>query len=157
MSASEKTLDGSTAGDLNSPGWNHSVWLGFLLVFVGLVSYFLVFARYPALRDFPWLNLPLVCLGLLIAAWGVRRAFDSGRTILAKIVAGISLLLSLGLVALFATYIFYLSYQLPQDAGLAHTSTPVPEFALLDQNQATIRPIEYRGRKVVMVFYRGNW
>ncbi len=153
------------AANLNGPetvrgaarGWNHPVWLGFVLVVVGATSYFLVFVRYPLLRDFPWLNLPLVLAGLLLVAWGVRRAFDQGRTLGAKIAAALALLLSLALAGLFTTYIFYLSYQLPADRGVAQIQTVAAEFALQDQNQHTVRLSDYRGQKVVLVFYRGFW
>ena len=55
--------------------WNPSVWLGFVLVFVGMLSYPLFFARFPATRDFPWANLLIIALALLLLGWGVARAF----------------------------------------------------------------------------------
>jgi len=39
---------------------NHAIWLGPIVTFAGAVSYFLYFARFPSLRDVPWVNLPIV-------------------------------------------------------------------------------------------------
>jgi len=39
------------------------------------ISYPLFFARFPALRDFPWANLPIIALGLVLLALGLVRAF----------------------------------------------------------------------------------
>ncbi len=52
---------------------NHLVWLGLLISLVGLVSYFTFSARFPVLRDFPWLNLPMVLVGLGVSIWALRR------------------------------------------------------------------------------------
>ena len=51
----------SMSGD--RPPRNHALWLGPLISVAGTVSYFQFFARFPALRDFPWINLPLVVIG----------------------------------------------------------------------------------------------
>ncbi len=49
----------------------HALWLAPLITFVGFVSYYLVFVNIPALRDFPWVNLPLVALGAVLAIVGL--------------------------------------------------------------------------------------
>ena len=49
--------------------WNWAVWTGASLVFLGVVSYPLFFVRFPGLRDFPWANLPMIALGLLLIAF----------------------------------------------------------------------------------------
>src|SRR5438094_5347539 len=43
--------------------WNFSLWAGFFLVVVGLVSYVPFFALFPVTRDFPWVNLLLFGAG----------------------------------------------------------------------------------------------
>ena len=55
--------------------WNRAVWTGASLVFLGVVSYPLFFVRFPGLRDFPWANLPMIALGLVLLVLGLVRAF----------------------------------------------------------------------------------
>ncbi len=137
-------------------GPNLLAWSGLLVVFVGAISYFVFFARFPALRDFPLLNLSVVGLGLLLSAVGFRRAvFDKRRNVPAKIFASIGFLMSLTLAALFSAYIFVISYQLPETAGVVKVSQAAPDFALPDQDGNTVRLSDFQGRKVVIDFYRG--
>lgn len=51
--------------------WNWAVWTGASLVFLGVISCPLFFVRFPALRDFPWANLPMIALGLVLLALGL--------------------------------------------------------------------------------------
>ena len=136
---------------------NHFVWLGPLVAFVGVISYFLIFARFPSLRDFPWVNLPIVVAGLLMSVVGLRRAFDVTRKMRAKLFGGIGFLLSLFLALLFGAYIFYISYQLPETGGVVQVSQAAPDFVLPDQDEQTVQLSDCRGKKVVLVFYRGHW
>ena len=134
---------------------NHLTWIGPLAAFAGVVSYFEVFARFPALRDFPWVNLPLVFLGLGLSVLGVRRAFGSPGTF-RKVLAAVGLAFSLLLAAVFVWYVFFFTYQMPpgsQALGLVDA----PDFALTASDGETVRLSDYRGRKVVLVFYRGFW
>jgi len=62
--------------------WNWAVWAGASLVFLGVISYPLFFVRFPALRDFPWANLPMIALGLVLIALGlVRRVLLSRSSV----------------------------------------------------------------------------
>jgi uncharacterized membrane protein YesL len=76
-------------------GPNLFVWVGLLVVFAGAVTYFVFFAYFPALRDFPWVNLPLVALGFLISARSLRRTLV-GVTygLLARVFASVAFFLS---------------------------------------------------------------
>ena len=65
-------------------GWNWAVWTGASLVFLGVVSYPLFFVRFPGLRDFPWANLPMIALGLVLLALGLVRAFGIRICVAAK-------------------------------------------------------------------------
>ena len=69
--APQSTGRGSEIGADRRPR-NLYAWIGPLVVLAGTVSYFVYFFRFPVLRDFPWVNLPLVALGLLISARGLR-------------------------------------------------------------------------------------
>ena len=143
--------------DLSSRGRvrNHAVWLGLLLSLGGLVSYFIVFARFPALRDFPWINLPLVLSGLGVAFVGLRRALARPRW--GKVLGIAGFVASLLLAALFVAYVFWISYQLPAPAERTLALSTAPDFALTSAAGDTVHLSDFHGRRVVLVFYRGFW
>lgn len=147
----------SRNGAPTGPRRNHAVWLGPVVVFVGAVSYFTWFARFPALRDFPWVNLPLVAGGLALSAWGAWRAFSRPGRFLGKALGSLGLAFSLGLGTLFVAYVFVLSYQLPGPTRTALGIERAPEFSLPDHRGRPVRLADLRGRKVVITFYRGHW
>lgn len=136
---------------------NHLQWIGVLVAFVGMVSYFLVFLRFPVLRDFPWLNLPLVCLGLALSCVAVWRAFFRPQEYRGKVVGSLGLVFSLLITVTFGAYIFWLSYLLPAPTEKTMGLTRAPDFALTSMTGETVRLQDFRGRKVVLVFYRGFW
>lgn len=136
---------------------NHLIWLGPLIALIGGISYFTFFARFPVLRDFPWVNLPLVLLGVVASGWASGRAFGADRGLLGKILAPLGLLFSLAVGGLFTFYVFSLSYQLPEPTELSARLEQAPEFELTDQHGATVRLADLRGRRVVLTFYRGHW
>ena len=133
------------------------VWIGPVIAFVGLVSYFIYFYRFPVLRDFPWVNLPVVLVGLFLSGIGLRRTFHPTHGWLAKAVGGLGFLASLGLASLLSAYVFFLSYQMPETAYVPEPSTVAPEFALPDQDGRTIQLADFQGQRVVISFYRGHW
>ena len=138
---------------------NHWIWLGPIIALVGGVSYFLVFAQFPVLRDFPWLNLPLMILGVLASFAGVwvasKRPRDSwGRR--SKIaLATLGFAASLGLLSLFVWYIVDFSSRLPDPPSLAGKAAP--DFVLSSTQGDTVQLSDYRGKKILLVFYRGHW
>lgn len=157
MDERRQTLSDLPQVNLPPPSFRLFVWSGPLLVFLAAVSYFLFFARYPILRDFPWVNLPIVLLGLVISFIGLRRAFHPARSILSKVTSGIGFLFSLAVTLLFGAYVFHLSYQLPSATNKAQVREAAPEFALPDSSGSAVRLSSLRGKKVVVVFYRGHW
>ena len=134
---------------------NHLAWIAPLIVFGGMVSYFLVFSRWAALRDFPWVNLPLVLGGvaLSIVAWGKRKRGSK----LSVFFAASGLVFSVLIAALFCTYVFYLSSTLPQAQAATMEMERAPGFALTDQHGDIVQLADLRGKKVVLVFFRGFW
>ena len=136
---------------------NHALWIGPLLVFVGAVSYFTVFARYAAVRDFPWVNLPIVFAGLACSVIGVQRAFSARSPYRGTILGSLGLLFSLAITCLFCGYIFVLSYQLPAPTTMALDLVTAPDFDLPNQDGRRVRLSDLRGSKVVVTFYRGHW
>jgi len=135
----------------------HAVWLGLIITIFGAVSYFLYFAQFPVLRDFPVLNLPIVLLGVILASVGCWQWFRQGGGLLGKGFAGTGLLLTLGFAGLFSYYIFSMSYQLPESLGAPIAQTVAPDFTLLDHNNQSVTLSDYHGEKLVLVFYRGFW
>lgn len=135
----------------------HAVWIGLVVTLAGALSYFLYFFQFPDLRDFPVVNLPLVVGGLLLTVVGCWRMFRQQGRAWGKALAAIGLLLALGVAGLFNFYVFVYSYQLPASADAPASQAKAPDFALSDQAGNTVRLSDYRGKKLVMVFYRGHW
>ncbi len=122
-----------------------------------MVSYFSYFSRFPILRDFPWLNLPVIAVGLLLSILGVREAFGSKAPSLGRNMSLASLVLSLAVSGFFVWYVFVETYQLPGADGVMRIGAKAPTFRLLDQNSLPVTLSDYRGNKVILVFYRGHW
>lgn len=145
-------------GHVQGLSLNYFAWLGPIVTFVGAVSYFVYFVHFPDLRDFPWVNLPLVGIGAILSIVGLNRAFRvPGYGLKSKIFASIAGLAAVGLAALFCFYIFRLSYQIPATDGVVEVSQAAPEFSLQDQNKQVVKLADYRGKKLIIAFYRGHW
>ena len=130
---------------------------GLVLTVFGALSYFLFFYRFPVLRDFPWVNLPLVIAGAVLTflGWrGVQRR-DGGRP--RRVLASFGLAASLSLALLFCSYIFFLSYALPAADGAPRPGTLAADFSLPDQTGQVVQLADYHGDKLLLVFYRGSW
>jgi len=128
---------------------NHAVWIGALVSIIGLMSYFFVFARFAPLRDFPWINLPMVLIGLSVSIWAVRRRLSFWS------VSGA--LVSTLAASLLVAYVFFLSNQLPDPTRVVRVGDMAPSFALTDHSGKTVRLEDFEGSELVMVFYRGFW
>ena len=135
----------------------HAVWLGVTVTIAGFVSYYLYFVRFPDLRDVPVLNLALVFLGVILTACGCWGVFKHNGGLLGRSLAGLGLLLTLGVAGMLNFYVFVMSYQLPESSDAPATEQPAPDFTLLDHHGQSASLSDYRGKKVVLVFYRGNW
>lgn len=130
---------------------------GLLLAFAGVVSYFTVFYRYPALRDVPWVNLPLVLLGLGLCFVGLRRAWRAGGGRLSRFLSAFAFGLATFFAATFIYYVFWMSYQLPAESRALAVGDPAPAFALPDADGGSVALADLRGRRILLVFYRGHW
>ena len=157
MTDSERTSDVESADSVSPRRRNHAIWLGPLVTLAGFISYFTYFIRFAELRDFPWLNLPLVLIGLAVSILGVSRAFVRAAVYRGKIVGSLGFLFSLAIALFFNAYIFYISYDLPEVSSVTTDLTIAPDFELPDHNGQTVRLADFRGRKVVLNFYRGHW
>jgi len=137
----------SESADRRRP--NHAVWIGSILSVVALVSYFFFFARFPALRDTPWVNLLVLVAGVGMSVFGYvhRRSLWSG----------IGLGLSIACATALIGYVYVLSYQLPDQDEVIAVGETAPGFEIPDQNGRTVRLADFRGSQVILVFYRGFW
>ncbi len=134
----------------------HAIWLGQVITILGFITYFTLFAKFPALRDFPWINLPIVLGGLALTAIGVREIWAGaslGKQVLASVGLGMTALVAL----LFCGYVFWLSYQLPEPGAETMAAKQAPPFELSDANGNTVRLADFRGKRLIISFYRGPW
>jgi hypothetical protein len=155
--------------------WNPGLWAGFVLVLIGLLSYPLFFARFPLTRDFPWANLLILALGLLLIGIGVARAFSRPDQYRGKISGSILAVLALVVTGSFCYGVFAMTRQLPASHGAPQVGELAPDFTLPDSknNPVTLStlinsPFTPNGSAVaasasgttaatVLIFYRGYW
>jgi len=138
--------------------WNGFVWGGFAVVLLAAFS-FLFLIRFPAMRDFPWLNLLLFAAGALLLAAGLRRAFLQPARYRGKVTGVILSLLSLAIFSLFYYGTFVLTADIPSASSAPRPGATAPDFTLSD---STGRPVALsvllkKNRAVLLIFYRGYW
>ena len=126
------------------------VWLGPILAFVAVASYFALFLNWPITRDVPWVNLILLALALGASIAGLVR---SRRRLLA---AG-GLAITLAFTSFFLLYTYVFSYQLPSAELALDVGAPVPAVALVDDRGQPVELASLAREKLVLVFYRGHW
>jgi len=146
--------------------WNIEVWAGFLIVLSAIVTYVLVFVRFPSTRDVPWATLLIFGAGLALIVRGVRRAFREPQAYRGRIAGPILLGLGVALLAFFCFNIFYFLRQLPPSEGAPRVGQRAPDFTLPDKDGNSITLSKMldpaaggadRVNGVVLVFYRGYW
>src|ERR1700693_1614721 len=156
--------------------WNWAVWTGALLVFLGGVTCPRFCFRSPALRDFPWANLPMIALGLVLIALGLVRAFRHSDLFRGKIFGSVLAVLALAFSGFFLYGIFIgARHALPASHGAPQVGQMAPDFTLPDsQNhpvglmgalnspftpESTTRaaPSAAKAAGVILIFYRGYW
>ena len=134
----------------------HAFWLAPLITFLGFVSYYLVFARFPALRDFPWVNLPLVLFGAALAVGSVVCIWKSASRI-RRVLHIFAAVFSVAIAGLLVHYVFILSAQMPGESETTQALREAPDFTLPSTGGAQVNLAELRGQRVVLSFYRGYW
>jgi len=152
--------------------FNWQIWAGFLLSLFAFLSYPLLFVRFPITRDFPWANLLLFAVAVLLTFLGVRRAFasDRRRPRLAKIGGSILAALSVVILGLFVFSIFIFARWMPAAHGAPQLGQKAPDFTLNDTNGKPVTLAELLSspgssvggantapKGVLLIFYRGYW
>jgi hypothetical protein len=140
---------------------NWPIWVGFLVVVIGLFSYGF-FARFPITRDFPWANFSLFGIGVVLLVVGLFRAFGRPQLYRGKIFGSIFTLIAGLLVAFFSYEIFYAVRQVPPSTGAPQVGQIAPDFILLDQNGKPVGLGDLLSgpsppRALALIFYRGFW
>jgi hypothetical protein len=151
--------------------WNKLIWVGFLLVLAGLLSYIPLFVRFPITRDFPWVNLLMLAVGLAMLGAGLARAFRKPQVYRGRVFGTIFAVLAVAGSALFCWGVLYAARDLPGSAAAPRVGQQAPDFTLPDQDG---RPVALRdllaassdkpggggrggGGGVLLIFYRGYW
>jgi peptidoglycan/LPS O-acetylase OafA/YrhL len=122
--------------------------LGPVLGLFGLLSYFTLFVNIPALRDIPWINIPLVAIGVAVSTWALtaKRSFPRWAG------AALSTLCAAALLG----YVFVLSNMLPETSAVAAVGDAAPALTLPDQTGTETAVVDPASR-TLLVFYRGHW
>jgi hypothetical protein len=138
--------------------WNWSLWLGFLFVLAGFLSY-AFFAQFPVTRDLPWANFLLFAVGGILLVVGLFRAFGKPRVYRGRILGPILAILGICMFGFFFYVFFYVLRQVPPSTGAPRVGQKAPEFTLLDQDgkEVSLRDLTTRSKAVALIFYRGFW
>ena len=132
---------------------------GFVLGLGGVVGYFLlVLLHNPHLSYLvrtPLLNLGLVAAGLLLSVRGAIEAFRRRRG--GRVAAPILAVLNIALSGFLGWHLFVASYHLPPAVHAPAVGAVAPDFELQDERGVPVRLSSFRGRTVVLLFYRGFW
>jgi hypothetical protein len=146
--------------------WNLTVWAGFLIVLSAMVTYVLVFVRFPATRDFPWATLLIFAAGLALIARGLGRAYREPQLYRGRIAGPILLGLGVALFGFFCSQVFYFMRQLPPSTGAPRVGQMAPDFTLPDKDGVPTRlsklldsgaGVAGGANGAVLIFYRGYW
>src|SRR6266404_8454227 len=107
---------------------------GFVLSLVAGFSYPFVFVRWPITREFPWANLILFAIAIVLLFLGLRRAFKPDKRIVSKIFSSLAATFGLLLLAGLLFMIFVMGSWLPASAGAPQVGQKAPDFTLTDSN-----------------------
>ena len=139
--------------------WNFSIWAGFGIVLLALLSYIPFFALFPVTRDIPWANYLLFVAGFLLLGVGLSRAFRQPDQYRGKISGSILGILSLLMTGLFCVFIFYFGKQLPASTEALRVGQQAPAFMLAnaDGGRISLANLLQGHHGVILIFYRGYW
>ena len=147
--------------------FNWPLWVGFVLTLAAFMTYVSVFVWFPITRDFPWANLLMFSIAVVLLVMGVRRGFAADRPHPArsKIITSIIATLSVAVIGFFIFTVFVAARWLPPSKGAPQVGQQAPDFTLTDTTGKQVsltelrtEPIDGKAPKgVLLVFYRGYW
>ncbi len=127
---------------------------GFALTMLGVIGYFVVVlhfaARLPQVRNDAIPNWILIEMGIVLSAFGVATA-GAGHRRLPVVLTVLN-----GLVAMAFAALLYDFTLVPPASGPA-LGVAAPAFTLPDQGGRPVSLSDFRGRPLLLVFYRGHW
>jgi len=143
---------------------NSALWWGLLFTVLGLLSNFLYFVVKAGQRTFPWINLIVPALGLVLLFIGLKRAFGQSQIYRGKIWGSIASALAL---LLFAGSIwgFFHARAVPRSAGAPQVGQHLPDFTLPDTGGQPVSLAQLlsgiggpgQPKALLLIFYRGYW
>ena len=132
-------------------------WVAAIFGLASLASYFLVFARYPTFRDNPALNIALLVLAITVCGWNFASIYTAGSGYKYLTLSLLPLLLAASSLGLLIWYCYFYSATMPLADRTAKVGEKAPSFELADQFNESRSLQDFRGSKVLLVFYRGHW
>ena len=106
--------------------FNWKIWAGFLLTLFAFLSYSFLFIEWPITRDFPWVNLILFAIGMVLLFLGLRRAFKPDKRIVSKIFSSLAGALGVILLAGFLFMFFVAGKWLPASSAAPQVGQKAP-------------------------------
>ena len=147
---------------------NIILWVGFLVVLIGALSYKPFFAQFPSTRDVPWVNVLMFVVGIGLMGVGLKRAFQKPDVYRGKVVGTVVAIAGVAVIGYFFLKVYYLERQLPISINAPRVGQKAPDFTLLDTDGNSITlskllaspagaPASSKTNGVVLIFYRGHW
>ena len=122
--------------------------LAVVLALGGIAGYFVAATRFALWQRVPWAFMAVTVSGALLGA----MAFAS----FPGVVRGVAALVCAATLA-FSLW-FFLGYsQFGPREERPRVGDPFPDFALPDSTGALYRLSDRRGRRILILFYRGDW
>jgi hypothetical protein len=156
--------------------FNWQIWAAFLLSLFAFLGYPLLFVRFAVTRDFPWANLLLFAMAVVLMLFGLRRALASDRPhpLRSKIAGGALATLSVVVLVFFIFTVFVWARLMPASHGAPQVGQQAPDFTLTDTNGKSVTlagllssPLNANAgtnvqssaapKGVLLIFYRGYW
>jgi hypothetical protein len=147
---------------------NVILWVGFLVVLIGALSYKPFFARFPSTRDVPWVNMLIFVVGIWLMGVGLKRAFQKAELYRGRVFGTVVAIAGVVVIGYSLLRAYYLERQLPVSINAPRVGQKAPDFTLLDTDGNSITlsklpaspadaPASSKTNGVVLIFYRGHW
>ena len=152
--------------DANKPH-SSSLWLGLGVALAAMLCNFVVFLNPPAQSAIPWLSLILGVVALAFIALGAKNLFVQHRSLAAKIMGTLVVLLSV-LLSAGSIFGFFEARAVPPSTDAPQVGEKAPDFTLPDTKNHAVSLAQLLAstsgnstaaapQAVLLVFYRGYW